>query len=100
MSDDDAGFSDDYYDSDRYNTADGWEPPDPYKKLREKARAEDELIGPWNSMVEVCSADEVLRGARTLLSASSRPPADLFGPLWREGELACSLPKRGAGRAF
>jgi hypothetical protein len=101
---DDAPFSDDYYDSDRYDTADGWEPPDPYKKLREKAREKDELIGPWNSMVEVCSADEVLRsngrGEDDEAPAKKGPPGDLFGPLWREGELAVLAAETGVGKSI
>lgn len=67
----------------RYDSAGGWQPPDPYKKLREKARSELERgPHPSSTMLSIRPASE------WIARASQLPEVDLLLSLWRRGEIA------------
>lgn len=83
-------MEDDLDDSSRYDSAAGWEEPDPYKKDREKARLNDPLN--WQNPFRA------ERGCQTK-SASVRSRL-LFGELWREGEVALLLGEAGVGKSL
>ncbi len=80
----------------RYGSAAGWEPKDPWKKQRDKARKEQEKeLGPFDSMLAMRPASQwITRACR------EKPPAELYGPLWREGEVAVLFGDHGAGKSI
>ncbi len=84
-------MEDEFDDSSRYDTAIGWEPPDPYKKLREKARREDPCLFP--------NPFEKRDGKQMRHHRFSRRSACLLGDLWSEGEVAVLLGETGAGKS-
>jgi hypothetical protein len=79
----------------RYDSAAGWEPPDPYKKLREKARREMERTpDPSSSMLAVMPA------AKWIVQPKKRQAAELLSSLWRQGEIAVMFGERGCGKSI
>ncbi len=82
-------------DEDRYKSAAGWEPPDPYKKLREKARREYESRPqPGQTMLEVRPASQWI-----IRPSEQKPRAELYGPLWREGDVCVMFGPKGIGKS-
>lgn len=84
----------------RYASSVGWEPKDPWKKLREKAReqyAKDLAISvSYNeSMLEVRPASRWITRP-----SQQRPRRELFGPLWREGEVAILFGPKSSGKSL
>ncbi|MBK6723209.1 MAG: AAA family ATPase [Acidobacteria bacterium] len=84
----------------RYASSVGWEPKDPWKKLREKAReqyAKDLAISlSYNeSMLEVRPASRWITPP-----SQQRPRRELFGPLWREGEVAILFGPKSSGKSL
>ncbi|MGQ0540258.1 MAG: AAA family ATPase [Blastocatellia bacterium] len=79
----------------RYESAVGWEPKDPYKKARERVRKQQlREAQPFDAMLETRPASEwIKRGC------NSMPPAELYGSLWREGELAVLIGDSGSGKS-
>ncbi|CAN5349132.1 hypothetical protein BH10ACI3_BH10ACI3_14620 [soil metagenome] len=86
---------DEYQDPDRYDSSDGWEPPDPGAKLREKHRRKHPELYCRQSMFETKTAAEWRRDEPV-----KKSPADLFGSLWRTGELAVLFAPSGAGKSI
>ncbi|MFT3746356.1 MAG: AAA family ATPase [Pyrinomonadaceae bacterium] len=83
-------------DEDRYDSAEGWEPPDPYKKLREKARREAEKRPPLGaSMLDVRPASQWITPPSV-----QKPRAELYGPLWREGDVCLMFGPKGVGKSL
>ncbi|QQS34142.1 MAG: AAA family ATPase [Acidobacteriota bacterium] len=79
----------------RYDSAAGWQPPDPYKKLREKARRELERTpDPSSSMLAVRPA------SKWIVPAKPRPTPELLSSLWRQGEIAVMFGERGCGKSI
>lgn len=83
-------------DLDRYQSKAVWEQPDPYKKQREQARRELNLApDPADSMLQTRPAGEwITRGRKHRVSSS-----ELFGSLWREGEVAVLFGDKGSGKS-
>lgn len=84
----------------RYASSVGWEPKDPWKKLREKAReqyAKDLAVSlSYNeSMLEVRPASRWITPP-----SQQRPRCELFGPLWREGEVATLFGPKSSGKSL
>ncbi len=84
----------------RYASSVGWEPKDPWKKLREKAReqyAKDLAVSlSYNeSMLEVRPASRWITPP-----SQQRPRRELFGPLWREGEVAILFGPKSSGKSL
>lgn len=84
----------------RYASSVGWEPKDPWKKLREKAReqyAKDLAVSlSYNeSMLEVRPANRWITPP-----SQQRPRRELFGPLWREGEVAILFGPKSSGKSL
>jgi hypothetical protein len=78
----------------RYDSAAGWQPPDPYKKLREKARRELESEpDPASSMLAVRPA------SKWIVQPKKRPAPELLSSLWRRGEIAVMFGERGSGKS-
>lgn len=79
----------------------GWEPPEAkkYRRLREEYARRDKTIWAWNSMVEARPANEWLR-PEPHEKRSKREAGDLFGTLWREGELAVLAAETGVGKSI
>lgn len=92
---DEMAHEDETYNID-INSACGWQPKDPYKKLRERARKELAMEpNPADTMLELRNAAQwVTPGSR------QRPAAELFGTLWREGEVAVFFGEKGAGKSI
>jgi hypothetical protein len=84
-------YDDDIDDGSRYETARGWQPEDKFAKLRAEARKKDRRIYELPF--------ETLSGAEIPQAKVAKPPAELFGELWREGEVALLLAGRERGRA-
>lgn len=80
----------------RYESAVGWEPKDPYKKQRERMRKQQlREAQPSDTMLETRPASEwIKRGSKR------NPPAELYGSLWREGELALFFGDKGSGKSI
>lgn len=103
MDDDFDELDDDSEDFDedlgRYESAVGWEPPDQWAKLREKAhriRAEmfPEFPDPADNPLVVRSGNDIYAEAEEL------PPTQrLFGNFWMEGELAILFADTGMGKS-
>ena len=85
----------DEFDLGRYESAAGWEPEDPHKKQREAIRKQRLLEpDPSDSMLEIRPASKwILPGSK------QRPSAELFGSLWREGEVAVLFGETGVGKS-
>lgn len=82
-------------DEDRYESAAGWEPTDPYKKLREKARRDAERSPPFGA-----SIFEVRPASKWIVRASEQKPrAELYGQLWREGDVCVLFGPKGVGKS-
>lgn len=85
---------DEFGDDGRYADAAGWRPEDKYKKEREKARRESKRIFSTANLLDARPANE-------WLEEDVKPPArQLFGELWREGELAILFAETGAGKSI
>src|SRR5437667_10104831 len=82
-----------YTDLSGYESAYGWEPKDPYKKLLDDYRKKHPEDFCRASMLETRAANECMRR-----DASNKRQADLFGPLWRAGELAVLVGESGVGK--
>src|SRR5688500_14829504 len=83
-------------DADRYESAAGWDGSEAAtKRLREKARKKlrREMPGLGLNPFELAS------GPGLHARADKTPPAELFGPLWREGELAVLTGPAGSGNS-
>src|SRR5688500_924233 len=83
-------------DADRYESAAGWDGSEAAtKRLREKARKKlhREMPGLGLNPFELAS------GPGLHARADKTPPAELFGPLWREGELAVLTGPAGSGKS-
>lgn len=92
LEDDDFELEDDDFDdSDRYDSAVGWEPEDKYAKVREEARRNDPANYPLP--FDVYNGREL---ARYPLD-DAKP---VFGGLWSEGELIILLGEAGAGKSL
>ncbi|HLA96267.1 MAG TPA: AAA family ATPase, partial [Pyrinomonadaceae bacterium] len=81
-------------DLDRYDTAAGYQPPDPYAKQREEAR-KALAAQSSDSMLETRPAGEWIarRGDRKEL------PSELYRSFWNEGELAILFGGKGSGKS-
>ncbi len=80
----------------RYNSAAGWQPRDPYKKLKEKALRELESqprVG--QSMLEVRPASHWI-----IKPSAQRPRRELYGPMWREGEVCLLFGPKSVGKSL
>lgn len=80
----------------RYNSAAGWEPPDPYKEQRERARAE--LAGLYRA--DTMLLTRPARDWRLPVRDRKVYSEELFGPLWRVGEVALLVGPRGVGKSI
>ena len=81
-------------DDNRYASARGWEPPDPHKKARDKHRREHPELYCTDSLFETKPANAFLKGT------AAKPPAALFGDMWRTGELAVLVGEPGVGKSI
>ena len=81
-------------DADRYTSARGWEPPDPHKKARDKYRREHPELHCTDTLFETKPANAFLKGT------AAKPPAALFGDMWRKGELAVLVGEPGVGKSI
>ncbi|HTH36388.1 MAG TPA: AAA family ATPase, partial [Pyrinomonadaceae bacterium] len=70
-------------------------PTDPYKKQRERARAESAELDPTDTMRVTRPANEWHLSLRDRKAYSE----ELFGPLWRVGEVALLFGPRGVGKS-
>ena len=83
---------------DRYDTADDWQPkpsPAKYKKLLadyKRAHPEDFCL---DSIFETRTANDCTR-----TPAAKKQQYDLFGPLWRTGEVAVLVGESGVGKSL
>ena len=79
----------------------GWEPLEAkkYRKLAEQYRRSDKTIWDWNSMLESRPAKDWRRDDLGK-PVKKREAADLFGTLWREGELAVLAGGTGVGKSI
>jgi RecA-family ATPase len=84
-------------DDDRYRSARGWDPyrkeDEKRKKLIEKIRSEQ--IEPWHNMLDVRTASEWLTD-----NDAGEPPEQLFGDMWRTGEVAILFADTGVGKSI
>lgn len=78
----------------RYDSAAGWQPPDPYKKLREKARRELERTPDASSTMLA-----VRPASKWIVPAKQHPAPELLSSLWRQGEIAVMFGERGSGKS-
>ena len=83
------------YDADRYDTANDWQPTDPYKKQREKVRAQMHRNFNYESMLQTLPANE-WRFRRQEKAAPLRP---LYEDLWLEGEFAVLIGPRSSAKS-
>jgi KaiC/GvpD/RAD55 family RecA-like ATPase len=77
--------------SDRYESAKGW---DPYEKIRKAAERTKMMTGPFelpfvSANADECAADE-----------DHTEREQLFGPLWRSGEVAVLFGESGVGKSL
>ncbi len=77
--------------SDRYESAKGW---DPYEKIRKAAERTKMMTGPFelpfvNANSDECTADD-----------GQEEQVQLFGPLWRSGEVAVLFGESGVGKSL
>ena len=80
---------------DRYDTAEGYEPPSKYQKLLDDYRKKHPEEFCRESMLETRPANECMQ-----TGAANKPPAQLFGDLWREGEMAVLVGESGVGKSI
>ncbi|MDM7922462.1 MAG: AAA family ATPase [Pyrinomonadaceae bacterium] len=88
-------LDDDFDDSSRYDSAYGYRPPDhsaKWARLRERIRKNDSTI--YQLPFETLAGGEIGR------AKPRRRPAELFGPLWREGEVALLFGGQGIGKSL
>ncbi|MDM7921349.1 MAG: AAA family ATPase [Pyrinomonadaceae bacterium] len=83
---------DDDFDADRYESARGWQPKNPYEKLIAKAKQDllDKDPGP-NPLVPLTGKD--------IMEASGEKPAPLFGEFWYEGGISILFADTGNGKS-
>ena len=81
-----------------YESAAGWQPRDPYKKQREKARRElKDLVPQLDTMLESRPASQ---WAESSSPDRVRWSDELFGTFWRRGELAILFGEHGMGKSL
>ena len=80
----------------RYESAAGWVPPDPYKKQREKIRKQQAELDRTDTMLVTRPASDWHLPVRDRKAYSE----ELFGPLWRVGEVALLFGQRGVGKSI
>ncbi|HEX3102732.1 MAG TPA: AAA family ATPase, partial [Pyrinomonadaceae bacterium] len=83
------------YDADRYDTAEAWQPTDPYKKQREKVREQMHRNFNYESMLRTLPANEW----RFRRQEKAAPPQPLYHDLWFEGELAVLIGARSSAKS-
>ncbi len=77
-------------------SVESYEPPDPYKKLRDAYRKKHPTLDPGDTMLELRPAGEwITRGGSHRVR-----PAELLGPLWREGEVAVLFGDTASGKSI
>ncbi len=94
LHDDDDDDDDPDYDADRYDTAIGWQPPDPYAKLKEKLRKEREENDPGPNPLYWDAGKKIHFGR-----VSTTTPA-LLGDLWRTSEITILFADTGIGKTI
>src|SRR5258706_6082398 len=85
-----------YSDPGRYESAAGWQPKQPkdkWAKLLDDYRKNHLEEFCRDSMFETKPAGEYMRS-----DTANKPPTDLFGALWRTGELALLAGESGMGK--
>ena len=85
---------DDNYDADRYDSIADWQPPYAHQKLLDEYRKKNPEVFPADNLLDVRPAGE------WLTDANYDPPAtQLFGDLWKEGELAILFGDTATGKS-
>ena len=79
-------------DLDRYESATGWQPKDPYEKQRKLAR---KLYPDYG-----CSPFEVHPANKSAARAGNHTTGPLFGDMWRRGEVAVLFGESGVGKSI
>ncbi len=91
---DDKNLDDPDCDIDRYDLPAGWQPDDPYQKARAEYRKRNAVRSCRQSLFETRAANKFMHGP------AAAPPAELFGPMWRTGELAILAGEPGIGKSI
>lgn len=91
---DDDDDDDEDFDADRYDSAAGWQPPDPYAKLKEKLKKEREENDPGPNPL-YWDAGKKIHYRRV----STTTPA-LLGDLWRTSEITILFADTGIGKTI
>jgi hypothetical protein len=85
-----------HMDEDRYKSAKGWEPRDPYKKQREKAwREYESQPKPGQTMLDIRPASHWI-----IPPTRQKPRREFYGPMWREGEVCLLFGPKGVGKSL
>lgn len=83
-------------DEDRYKSAKGWEPRDPYKKQREKARREYHSKPQYGqTMLEIRPASHWI-----IPPSQQKPRPELYGPMWLKGDVCLLFGPKGVGKSL
>ncbi len=85
-----------HMDEDRYKSAKGWEPRDPYKKQREKARREYHSKPQYGqTMLEIRPASHWI-----IPPSQQKPRPELYGPMWLKGDVCLLFGPKGVGKSL
>ena len=84
-----------YHDSGHFDSAAGWQPPDKWAKVREQYRKKHPEILCRESMFETRGANECVKAG-----GANKRQTNLFGNMWRTGEVALLFGETGVGKSI